>query len=68
VNAPTAGLDLYWLPLGAGGHSVGWNGRIYEALRALLASRSTSMAAPPPGPNVLIRAFGSGGAFTPVGA
>jgi hypothetical protein len=23
VKAPTARLDLYWLPLGAGGHSVG---------------------------------------------
>lgn len=23
---------LYWLPLGAGGHVVGWNGRRYEAL------------------------------------
>jgi hypothetical protein len=25
-------VDLYWLPLGAGGHSVRWNGRIFEAL------------------------------------
>ena len=24
------GIDLYWLPLGAGGHSVRWNGRIVE--------------------------------------
>lgn len=24
------GADLFWLPLGAGGHSVRWNGRIYE--------------------------------------
>jgi hypothetical protein len=29
------GIDLYWLPLGAGDHSVRWNGRIYEALAAL---------------------------------
>jgi hypothetical protein len=25
---------LYWLPLGAGGHFVRWNGRLYEALTA----------------------------------
>ena len=31
----TAGIDLYWLPLGAGGHSVRWNGRVYEALAAV---------------------------------
>jgi hypothetical protein len=42
VNTPTAGLDLYWLPLGAGGHSVGWNGRIYEALSALLERRAAA--------------------------
>jgi hypothetical protein len=29
------GIDLYWLPLGAGGHSVRWNGRLYEVLAAL---------------------------------
>lgn len=23
-------VDLYWLPLGAGGHVVRWNGRLYE--------------------------------------
>lgn len=23
-------IDLYWLPIGAGGHCVRWNGRIYE--------------------------------------
>jgi hypothetical protein len=28
------GVDLYWLPLGAGGHFVRMNGRIYEALAA----------------------------------
>lgn len=28
------GIDLYWLPLGAGGHSVRWNGKFYEALAA----------------------------------
>jgi hypothetical protein len=29
-----AGVDLYWLPLGAGGHSVRLNGRVFEALVA----------------------------------
>jgi hypothetical protein len=29
-----ARTDLYWLPLGAGGHCVRWNGRIYERLVA----------------------------------
>lgn len=29
-----AGVTLYWLPLGAGGHWVGWNGRLFEALAA----------------------------------
>ena len=29
------GIDLYWLPLGAGGHSVRWNGIVFEALAAL---------------------------------
>ena len=28
-------VDLYWLPLGAGGHSVRFNGRVFEALAAL---------------------------------
>lgn len=32
-------VDLYWLPLGAGGSSVKLNGRVYEALAALLARR-----------------------------
>jgi hypothetical protein len=27
-------VDLYWLPLGAGGHSVRLNGRVFEALAA----------------------------------
>jgi hypothetical protein len=33
------GVDLYWLPLGAGGHSVRFNGRIYEAVAARLERR-----------------------------
>ncbi len=33
-------MDLYWLPLGAGGHFVRLNGRIYEALKARLDRRA----------------------------
>jgi hypothetical protein len=33
-------IDLYWLPLGAGGHSVRWNGRIFEWVVALLERRA----------------------------
>jgi hypothetical protein len=29
-----AGIDLYWLPLGAGGHFVRFNGRMYETIVA----------------------------------
>jgi hypothetical protein len=36
-----AGIDLYWLPLGAGGHSVRLNGRVYEAVAARLRRRPT---------------------------
>jgi hypothetical protein len=41
VSSP-AGVDLYWLPLGVGGHSVRWNGRVYELLSALLERRAAS--------------------------
>jgi hypothetical protein len=34
-----ASIDLYWLPLGAGGHVVRLNGRVYEALAARLGRR-----------------------------
>jgi hypothetical protein len=34
------GVDLYWLPLGAGGHSVRLNGRVYEAVAARLEGRA----------------------------
>jgi hypothetical protein len=27
-------VDLYWIPLGAGGHSVRFNGRVFEAIGA----------------------------------
>jgi hypothetical protein len=33
-------VDLYWLPLGAGGHFVRLNGRLYEALAARLQRRA----------------------------
>ena len=32
-------VDLYWLPLGAGGHSVRYNGMVFEAIAARLAGR-----------------------------
>jgi hypothetical protein len=35
----TTGIDLYWLPLGAGGNFVRWNGRAYEAVRSRLERR-----------------------------
>lgn len=36
---PTAAVDLYWLPLGAGGHSVRFNGLVYEAALARIQRR-----------------------------
>jgi hypothetical protein len=35
----TAAVDLYWLPLGAGGHFVRLNGRVFEAVAARLQRR-----------------------------
>ena len=32
-------MDLYWIPLGAGGHSVRLNGKVFEALAAARARR-----------------------------
>ena len=34
AGSAEASIDLYWLPLGAGGHFVRLNGRIYETLEA----------------------------------
>ncbi|MDQ6945468.1 MAG: hypothetical protein M3256_04175 [Actinomycetota bacterium] len=34
-----ASIDLFWLPLGAGGWFVRLNGRIYEAVHAFLERR-----------------------------
>ena len=39
MTADDTGVDLYWLPLGAGGHSVRMNGRVYEAVAARLGRR-----------------------------
>jgi hypothetical protein len=33
-RARAAAVDLYWIPLGAGGHSVRFNGRVFEAIEA----------------------------------
>jgi hypothetical protein len=33
-------VDLYWIPLGAGGHSVRFNGRVFEALAAARGHRA----------------------------
>ncbi len=38
-DQPGAAVDLYWLPLGAGGHSVRLNGRVFEAVAAILQGR-----------------------------
>jgi hypothetical protein len=34
TSGPQGSVDLYWLPLGAGGHSVRLNGRVFEAVVA----------------------------------
>jgi hypothetical protein len=39
VGEDTIGVDLYWLPLGAGGHFVRLNGRVYEAVASRLTRR-----------------------------
>jgi hypothetical protein len=33
-TSPPAAVELYWIPLGAGGHSVRFNGRVFEAIEA----------------------------------
>ena len=38
---PASGVELYWLTLGAGGHSVRLNGRVYERVVAWLERRET---------------------------
>jgi hypothetical protein len=39
VARSLAAIDLYWLPLGAGGRSVRLNGKVFEAVAAVLARR-----------------------------
>jgi hypothetical protein len=39
-DAAESYVDLYWLPLGAGGHFVRLNGRVYEAVMARLERRA----------------------------
>jgi len=39
VRVTGPGIDLYWLPLGAGGHSVRFNGLVFEAVAARLGRR-----------------------------
>jgi hypothetical protein len=39
VTGHDVGVDLYWLPLGAGGHSVRLNGRVFEAVAAGMERR-----------------------------
>lgn len=38
-DGATAAVDLYWLPLGAGGHSVRVNGIVYEAISSRMRRR-----------------------------
>ena len=39
AGVPRASVDLYWLPLGAGGHSVRLNGKVFEAVTAAYGRR-----------------------------
>ena len=38
-TTPGSSVDLYWIPLGAGGHSVRFNGLVFEAINAARAHR-----------------------------
>jgi hypothetical protein len=40
ASPPTASIDLYWLPLGAGGHSVRLNGKVFEWFAARFEHRN----------------------------
>jgi hypothetical protein len=40
MEAVMSGIDLYWLPLGAGGNSVRLNGRVFEAVVSRLERRT----------------------------
>ena len=39
ASAAVTGIDLYWLPLGAGGQSVRLNGKVFEAVAAWVGRR-----------------------------
>jgi hypothetical protein len=39
MREPPASIELFWIPLGAGGHCVRLNGRVYEALVAARGRR-----------------------------
>jgi hypothetical protein len=39
ASSAVNGIDLYWLPLGAGGHSVRRNGKVFEAVAAWIGGR-----------------------------
>ena len=39
MTVESSGIDLYWLPLGAGGHSVRLNAVVFEAVAARLGRR-----------------------------
>jgi hypothetical protein len=40
MTASDRSVDLYWLPLGAGGHSVRFNGLVFEAVAARVGRRA----------------------------
>jgi hypothetical protein len=40
MDAPTASVDLYWIPLGEGAHVVRLSGKVYEALHAAVHRRA----------------------------
>jgi hypothetical protein len=37
----SAAVDLLWIPLGAGGHVVRFNGKVYDAISAIIEHRAT---------------------------
>jgi hypothetical protein len=39
TSAPLGAVDLLWIPLGAGGHVVRLNGKVYEAIKACVQHR-----------------------------
>jgi hypothetical protein len=40
VQSATTAVTLYWIPLGAGGHVVAFNGRVFEAIAAARRHRA----------------------------